>query len=116
MCALALTLIVLGAEPDSAHGSVMDRIEARAEKLEQALDRSASESKAWRTIFERLESWDGHRVSAFLQAVFAPLKKLVVGVYNILYLALVAAIAVCVARSLREVSEAIRVWMPARKP
>jgi hypothetical protein len=114
MLTLALSLSLLGAEPD-LQGGVIERIEAKLDQHREALDRSATESKAWRGIFERVETWDGHRVAGFFQAVFAPLKALVVGIYNIIYLALIALIAVCIARSIRDFSEAIRVWMPARK-
>lgn len=98
---------------------IMERVEARAEKLEQAIDRSNAESKAWRDRWDFLDRhpdggrlFDGHR----LAAVFAWLAKglqalwlILLGAYRITWGLIAAIIAVCVARSIREVLEGVRI-------
>ena len=105
-----------------AGGPVIDRIEARVEQLRESLDKHSAESKAWRDRWDIVDRhpdggrlFDGHRVAS----VFAWLAKglqaawlILIGAYKLASLALYALIAVCVARSIREVSEAVRVWRP----
>lgn len=119
MTSLLLTVALLGQAPA---GGPLDRIEARAEKLEQALREQTAESAAWRDRWDFLDRhpdggrlFDGHR----LAAVFAWLAKglqalwlILVGAYRITWGLVAAIIAVCVARTVRELSEAAVAWRP----
>lgn len=93
----------------------LDRWEARAERMEQAIERNSGEAKRWNDFLARwearFEKWDGSK----LLAIFQPLWLIVVGAYRLASLALYALIAVCVARSIREVSEAVVAWRPTPK-
>lgn len=120
MTALVLTVALLGQSP--AGGPVIDRIEARVEQLRESLDRNVAESKAWRDRWDIVDRhpdggrlFDGHRVAAFFGWLAKGLQAawlILVGLYRLSWGLIVAAIAVCIARSIREVSEAVRVWRP----
>jgi hypothetical protein len=117
---LALLAAICLAQTPPAAGPVIDRIEARVEQLRDSLDKHSAESKAWRDRWDIVDRhpdggklFDGHRVAAFfawlakgLQAVWL----ILVGIYKITWGLIAAIIALCVARVIRELSDAYTVW------
>jgi hypothetical protein len=93
-----------------AGGLVIDRIEARVEQLRESLDKHAAES---RRINDRLDRWEA-RLDRFdgslIIAFFKPFWLILTGLYRLTWGLIAALIAVCVARTVREVSDAIVAW------
>jgi hypothetical protein len=108
----ALTLLSTPAlaQPPSAgifDGDIREAI-AEIRQHREALKEQAAESREWRGILERWEprTWDGSKIGTFIANLFAPFAWVV----QIVKLALYALIAVCVARSIRDLSETFRPW------
>lgn len=79
-----------------------------------ALREQASESRAWRVLLDRIEArfsaWDGSALRAFFAAIWSPIATAAAAVYRLAWGLIAAVIAVCIARTVREVSEAVVAW------
>lgn len=103
-------------------GFIDDMREARQDlrDLRKSIDASSEESKAWRGRWDLLDRhpdggklFDGHRIAAGLQALWL----MIVGAYRLAWGLIAALIAVCIARTARDIartareaSEAVVAW------
>lgn len=119
--ALLLTLASAAQAQQSAIGDgLVERIERKLDQHREALDRQAAEAKAWRDRWDIVDRhpdggklFDGHRIAAFVAWLGKGIEAIwlvLVGAYRITWGLIAAIIALCVARVIRELSDAFTVW------
>jgi hypothetical protein len=110
MLTIVLSFSLLG----QLDGSAVERVR----EVRDSLDGNSREMKRLNDRFDRwegriLDGFDGHRLDAIGQWLAKALQTLwltLTGIYRLASLALYTVIALCVARTAREVSEAIVAW------